>query len=88
MLVNAVAPGPIEGDSWTARRRPGRADRRAQAGTTAEQVLEGTRSASPLGRMGTDDEVAAVVVFLCSELASNVTGAAWSVDGGSVPTIV
>jgi NAD(P)-dependent dehydrogenase (short-subunit alcohol dehydrogenase family) len=37
--------------------------------------------------MGTDDEVAAVVVFLCSELASNVTGAAWSVDGGSVPTI-
>ena len=38
--------------------------------------------------MGTDDEVAAVVVFLCSQLASNVTGAAWSVDGGSVPTIV
>jgi NAD(P)-dependent dehydrogenase (short-subunit alcohol dehydrogenase family) len=38
--------------------------------------------------MGTDDEVAAVIVFLCSLQASNVTGATWSVDGGSVPTIL
>jgi 3-oxoacyl-[acyl-carrier protein] reductase len=87
VLVNSVAPGAIEGDSWTAA--GGLAEQIAErTGTTAEQVLEGARSAPPLGRMGTDDEVAAVVVFLCSELASNVTGAAWSVDGGSVPTIV
>jgi 3-oxoacyl-[acyl-carrier protein] reductase len=32
--------------------------------------------------------VAAAIVFLCSERASNVVGAAWSVDGGSVPTIL
>ncbi len=38
--------------------------------------------------MGRTDEIAAAIVFLCSERASNVTGAAWSVDGGSVPTIV
>ncbi len=38
--------------------------------------------------MGTDDEVAAVIVFLCSQVSSNVTGAAWSVDGGSVPIIL
>jgi 3-oxoacyl-[acyl-carrier protein] reductase len=87
VLVNSVAPGAIEGDSWTAA--GGLAEQIAErTGTTAEQVLEGARSAPPLGRMGTDDEVAAVVVFLCSELASNVTGAAWSVDGGSVPTII
>jgi 3-oxoacyl-[acyl-carrier protein] reductase len=87
VLVNAVAPGPIEGDSWTA---PGGLAEQiaARTGSTPEEVLEGTRASVPLGRMGTDDEVAAVVVFLCSELASNVTGAAWSVDGGSVPTIV
>jgi 3-oxoacyl-[acyl-carrier protein] reductase len=86
VLVNSIAPGPIEGASWTA---PGGLAEQiaARAGTTPEQVLEGTRAGVPLGRMGTDDEVAAVVVFLCSELASNVTGAAWSVDGGSVPTI-
>jgi 3-oxoacyl-[acyl-carrier protein] reductase len=87
VLVNAVAPGPIEGESWTAP--GGLAEQIAtRTGSTSEEVLQGTRAGVPLGRMGTDDEVAAVVVFLCSELASNVTGAAWSVDGGSVPTIV
>jgi NAD(P)-dependent dehydrogenase (short-subunit alcohol dehydrogenase family) len=38
--------------------------------------------------LGRDDEVAAVIVFLCSARASNVTGAAWSVDGGTVPIIL
>jgi NAD(P)-dependent dehydrogenase (short-subunit alcohol dehydrogenase family) len=87
VLVNAVAPGPIEGESWTAE--GGLADQIAErSGKTREEVLEGTRSGLPIGRMGTDEEAAAVIVFLCSQLASNVTGAAWSVDGGSVPIIV
>ena len=87
VLVNAVAPGAIEGESWTA---PGGLAEQiaARSGTSAEQVLQGARAAPPLGRLGTDDEIAAVIVFLCSELASNVAGAAWSVDGGSVPTIL
>jgi NAD(P)-dependent dehydrogenase (short-subunit alcohol dehydrogenase family) len=42
----------------------------------------------PLGRLGSPQEIAAVIVFLCSERASNVAGAAWSVDGGSVPVII
>src|SRR5918997_911734 len=87
VLVNAVAPGPIEGDSWIAP--GGLADQVAErSGKTREEVLDGTRSGLPIGRMGTDEEAAAVVVFLCSQLASNVTGATWSVDGGSVPTNV
>ena len=87
VLVNAVAPGSIEGDSWT--KQGGLADQiAARSGKTREEVLEGNRSSLPIGRMGTDEEAAAVVVFLCSEPASNVTGAAWSVDGGAVPTII
>jgi 3-oxoacyl-[acyl-carrier protein] reductase len=87
VCVNSVAPGPIEGDSWTA---PGGLAEQlaAKTGRTEQQVLESTAQGLPRGKMGTDDEIAAVVVFLCSELASNVTGAAWSVDGGSVPTIL
>ena len=42
----------------------------------------------PLGRFATEEEIASVIVFLCSERASTVTGAAWSVDGGTVATIV
>jgi 3-oxoacyl-[acyl-carrier protein] reductase len=87
VLVNAVAPGPVEGKTWTSE--GGLADQlAARSGRTRKEVLEATRSSLPRGRMGTDDEVAAVIVFLCSEWASNVVGAAWSVDGGSVPTIL
>jgi 3-oxoacyl-[acyl-carrier protein] reductase len=86
VLVNAVAPGAIEGETWT--EEGGLADQiAARSGSTRDEVLEATRSSPPLGRMGTDDEVAAVIVFLCSELASSVAGAAWAVDGGTVPTV-
>jgi 3-oxoacyl-[acyl-carrier protein] reductase len=36
----------------------------------------------PLGRLGTPEEVAAAVAFLCSELAGYITGALVPVDGG------
>jgi NAD(P)-dependent dehydrogenase (short-subunit alcohol dehydrogenase family) len=51
-------------------------------------VLESVGSRTPIGRLATEEEVAAVIVFLCSEQASNVAGAAWSVDGGTVPVII
>jgi 3-oxoacyl-[acyl-carrier protein] reductase len=86
VLVNAVTPGAVEGELWTGE--GGLADQIAErTGSSREDVLAATRSSPPLGRMGSDDEVAAVITFLCSERTSNVTGAAWAVDGGSVPTV-
>jgi 3-oxoacyl-[acyl-carrier protein] reductase len=84
VLVNAVAPGPVEDELWT--EPGGLADQiAARRGIDREKVLESTRSRLPVGRMATPDEVAAAIVFLCSERASNVSGAVWAVDGGSVP---
>jgi glucose 1-dehydrogenase/3-oxoacyl-[acyl-carrier protein] reductase len=51
-------------------------------------VLDSTAGRVPIGRLGTEEEIAAVIVFLCSEAASNVAGASWSVDGGAVPVII
>jgi 3-oxoacyl-[acyl-carrier protein] reductase len=86
VLVNAVTPGAVDGELWNAE--GGLADQiAARTGSTRDEVLAATRASPPLGRMGTEDEVAAVITFLCSERASNVTGAAWAVDGGSVPVL-
>jgi 3-oxoacyl-[acyl-carrier protein] reductase len=87
VLVNAVAPGPVEGDLWT--RPGGLAEEIAErTGSTRDEVLQATRSRPPIGRMGGEEEIAAAIAFLCSERASYVAGAAWSVDGGSVPVII
>jgi 3-oxoacyl-[acyl-carrier protein] reductase len=87
VLVNAVTPGAVAGPLWEAE--GGLADQAAQAkGITREEVLEQQAAKIPLGRMASPGEVADVIAFLCSERASTVTGAAWSVDGGSVPVIL
>jgi 3-oxoacyl-[acyl-carrier protein] reductase len=87
VLVNAVAPGAVASSLWVAE--GGLADQTAAAkGTTREEALEAQAAKIPLGRIATEEEIANVVVFLCSERASMVTGAAWGVDGGSVATIV
>jgi 3-oxoacyl-[acyl-carrier protein] reductase len=87
VLVNAVAPGPVESPLWMAD--GGLADQAAErGGVTREEALESARSKIPIGRFGTEEEIATVIAFLCSERASDVLGATWSVDGGAVPLFI
>ncbi len=87
VLINAVAPGPVASELWMAP--GGLADQNAEArGKSREEILESTAGRVPIGRLANENEIASVIVFLCSEPASNVAGAAWSVDGGSVPVII
>jgi 3-oxoacyl-[acyl-carrier protein] reductase len=87
VLVNAVAPGPVSSELWM--EEGGLADQTAAArGLSREESIEVQASKTTLGRFGTEDEIASVVVFLCSERAADVSGAHWGVDGGTVATIV
>jgi 3-oxoacyl-[acyl-carrier protein] reductase len=84
---NAVTPGPTATAAWVGA--GGLADQQAaRTGKPREDVLAAVAAGRPLGRLAEPDEIAAVVVFLCSERASYVTGAAWSADGGTGPIIV
>lgn len=68
--INAIAPGPID---------TGMPDR----GTSSKEALENYISTFvPMGRMGTAQEVAEAVVWLCSDAASFITGITVAVDGG------
>jgi 3-oxoacyl-[acyl-carrier protein] reductase len=87
VLINAITPGPVGTGLWLGD--GGLADQVAAVeGTSREQVLDATAAGVPIGRLGGAGEIASTIVFLCSEATSNVTGAAWSVDGGIVPVIL
>ena len=79
---NAVTPGPTGTEAWLG------AGGLAEQQGDREAVLAKVGAGRPLGRLAEPEEIAAVIVFLCSERASYVTGAAWSVDGGTVPIII
>ncbi|HMC49393.1 MAG TPA: SDR family oxidoreductase [Solirubrobacterales bacterium] len=88
VLVNAICPGPVESEMWM--EPGGLLDQSQQMSGDAsrEQALAAAGAKRPIGRLAESTEIAGAIVFLCSERASYVSGAAWSVDGGTVQVII
>jgi 3-oxoacyl-[acyl-carrier protein] reductase len=88
VLVNAICPGPVKAELWM---EPGGLldqSKEMSGAASREEALETAGSKRPIGRLAEVGEIAAAIVFLCSERASYVSGAAWSVDGGTVQVII
>ncbi|SLN46402.1 2-(S)-hydroxypropyl-CoM dehydrogenase [Roseovarius litorisediminis] len=66
--ANCVCPGPVATKLAMAVHSP--------------QIIAAYHDAIPLNRYGTEDEIAAVITFLCSDKASYVTGQIIAADGG------
>lgn len=78
VLINSIAPGRIRTEMWerTAREVADRGN------GDIEAVFTERSKDIPIGRFGRADEIANVVLFLCSDLASYMVGATVDVDGG------
>jgi NAD(P)-dependent dehydrogenase (short-subunit alcohol dehydrogenase family) len=75
--VNAVNPGVV------------RTELHLTSGMTADAYsgfLERSKTTHPLGRVGTPEEVADLILFLASSRAGWITGATMSIDGGRAQT--
>jgi 3-oxoacyl-[acyl-carrier protein] reductase len=88
VLVNAVCPGPAETEMWMEEGGLLDQARELSGAGSREEALAAAGAKRPIGRLAQPQEIAAAIVFLCSERASYVSGAAWSVDGGTVQVII
>src|SRR3954452_19630137 len=88
ILVNAICPGPVKSELWMDE--GGLLDQSREHGgyESRDDALEAAGSKRPIGRLAQPEEIAGAIVFLCSEQASYTSGAAWSVDGGTVQVII
>ena len=88
VTVNSVLPGPTLSDGVAEMVRP----QAEQAGQSTEEAMtafiKAHRPSSILRRPATVEEVAAMVVYVCSPQASATTGAALRVDGGVIDTLM
>jgi 3-oxoacyl-[acyl-carrier protein] reductase len=80
ILVNAICPGPIP----TALGRQGWEDGAQVQGVGIDSIMARVNSRSPLGRLGTVEQVARMALFVASDDCDFTTGSAFNVDGGIV----
>ena len=77
--VNAVCPGIVRTDMWERILD----DRSARTGVPREEIWAGMIETIPLKRPQVPEDMANMVLFLCSDIARNITGEAINVNGGA-----
>jgi NAD(P)-dependent dehydrogenase (short-subunit alcohol dehydrogenase family) len=87
VTVNAVLPGPTLSDGVEEMLRADAEKAGRSVAAEAAAFVKAHRSSSIIQRAATSEEVANMVVYVCSKQASATTGAALRVDGGVVDTI-
>jgi 3-oxoacyl-[acyl-carrier protein] reductase len=88
VLINAICPGPVKSEMWMEEGGLLDQSKELAGHDSREDALVAAGSKRPIGRLAEVEEIAAAIVFLCSQHASYVSGAAWSVDGGTVQVII
>lgn len=81
VLVNAVLVGLIQTDQWI------RGHAKENKGRSYEEYIAEMGKRIPMGRVGTAEEFANMILFLASDAGSFVTGTAINVDGGMCPVV-
>ena len=84
IVLNIVNPGPSRTERWNTLMQKLASD----ADKTVNEIEAGFISDIPMKRLGEPGEIAGLIVFLCSDVAANMTGTSITADGGWSRTTV